>query len=338
MPLQDMTASDALALMKQNIGAPIRLAQKYMTHDAGSQWRVKSVNMLGGTCVIAVSPLDGAGKGFFAPYKTFDIDLDTATPAPVVEPPTVVEAAKADIAGPRNEFSMDGFEAGDPVYEAFAAVAPDTDTARELFMTYISEHSEYDTEPLDDLLRKANVRPGTWWTDTNVTSMLMLLNETQDSAFDVESPEEAPGVDEPQQDDGVVEGPVVEVPKAKPAIFIHPDVKPSLSGPEPAAPKKRGRPPKNKVEDKVLVTAPPQPAVRTVPAAVLTAALDNVPVPTEIREVFPVVQAGPIAVPSPLGIELACRILPEVASDDNPEFLLEQVIGVIRRSLLLDEE
>jgi len=244
----------------------------------------------------------------------------------VVEPPTVAEAAKADIAGPRNEFSMDGFEAGDPVYEAFAAVAPDTDTARELFMTYISEHSEYDTEPLDDLLRKANVRPGTWWTDTNVTSMLMLL---QDSAFDVEAPEEAPGVDEPQQDD--------VVPKAMPALYIHPDVKP-LHGPDPEPPKRRGRPPgsKNKAADAVAEPAP-QPAVRAVPAAVLTAALDNVPVLSEVREVLPVPQAGPIAVPSPLGIELACRILPEVAADDNPEFLLEQVVGVIRRALLLDD-
>lgn len=326
MSLTALSPSEAHTLLKQYVGQRITLASDYMTQKAGSEWSIKSVNMLGGTCVVAVNPADGPGKGFFAPYKQFHINMDQAPPEPVISSPEPQPIA-VDPLAPRNEFIIDGFDDGDPVYEFFVAVAPDTDSARELFMTYVTEHSEYDTEPLDDLMRSANVRKGAHWTDTNVTQMLMLLSEAQDPVDnDIESPEEAPGVDEPQQD----------APPVTPAVYIHPDVRP-LNGPDPAPPKRRGRPPgsKNKVD---LGPEPdPQPAIRTVPAAVLTAALDNVPVVSEVREVLPVPQAGPIAVPSPVGIDLACRILPEIAADDNPEFLLEQVVGVIRRALLLDD-
>lgn len=333
MALQDLSASDALSLLKENVGSPIKLAVKYMAHDAGSEWRIKSVNMLGGTCVIAVVPLDGAGKGFFAPYKTFLFD-GVAPAAPVQ---SVADAAKGTASGVRNEFTIDGFDAGDPVYEVFAAVAPDSDAARELFMTYVTEHSEYDTEPLDDLMKAANVLPGVWWKDTNVTQMLLILGETQASVDEDDAPEPAP---EP-----VVEAPAPE-PAPKPAIFIHPDVKSSLADTDPVAPKRRGRPPGSKN------AKAEQPAIRTVEEPVLAAALDNLPPAkdahysdyldagtpenpeSEVREVKP--KAVATLLPSPLALSLAAQILPSVGADDAPDQLLDQIVGVVRRALLLD--
>jgi hypothetical protein len=290
--------------------------------------------------------------------------------APVAEP----VSSGPPFETPRGEFNLDGFDVDAPLSVLFRDSAPDTDTAKELFMTYAAEYSEFDTEFFEDLMRKANVRPLAWWSDANVTSLLMLLNETQDSAFDVESPEEAPGVDEPQQDDEDENGPTVAArmrrileeqaapaPEAKPAIFIHPDVKQPLSGPDPAAPKRRGRPPGSK--NKAAESAEPdasQPAIRTIPESVLNAALDNLPrkapepepvvatrhfndylEPTlppvrEVRIIEEIPMPEPSIAPSPLAVEIACRILPQIGWDEDPTALLDQVVGIVRRALLLD--
>jgi hypothetical protein len=87
--------------------------------------------------------------------------------------------------------------------------------------------------------------------------MLMLLNESRD-------PEDPPVVVEPKPE-----------PAPTPAVTIHPDVKPFVvsdsSGPDPEAPKRRGRPPgsKNKGTE--------QPAMRLVNDVDLASALDNLP-------------------------------------------------------------
>lgn len=390
MILETLNPSEATSLLKNHVGGKVRLTQDYMSFKANSEWHIKNVNNLGGTCVMAVTPVAG-GKGFFGPYKLFALDAEVAEEA-AVEP--AVEAAPVPsgppFETPRGEFNLDGFDVEAPLSVLFRDSAPDSDTAKELFMTYAAEYSEFDTEFFEDLMRKANVRPMAWWSDANVTSMLMLLNETQDSAFDdIESPEEAPGVDEPQQDEDE-NGPTVAArmrrilaeqaqpapaPESKPAIFIHPDVKQPLSGPEPAAPKRRGRPPgsKNKVDPGVKVVdlghfpgpePTPQPAVRAIPESVLNAALDNLPrkapepvqstrhfsdylepkapepTPPVAREVR-VIKETPVTqisiAPSPLAVELACRILPEIGSDEDPAALLDQVVATVRRALLLDD-
>jgi len=330
--LSSLTPAEAQTLLKNSVGSEIVLAAEYMTHPGGSKWRIKSVNILGGTCVVAVTPTDGPGKGFFAPYKLFamaDAALlrapePTPAPAPVVAPAVLVE--------PRNEFVIDDFETDTPVYELFAAVAPDTDTARELFMAYVMEHSEFDTEPLEAIMRKVNVRRHVHWTDTQVTQMLMLTNDS--------SVELRPSTDD--YDAPLPETPVEPVPT--PAVTIHPGVKPyvvsDVSGPDPAAPKRRGRPPK--ARDVVE-----QPAVRTVDDDVLTAVLDNVPLPPGHKVVEPdhvildvpapveVSKTLAISELHPLAFKLAGEVLQHVGPGVNTPQVIEHMMILLRRALNL---
>lgn len=367
--LSELSPGEATTLVKANVGGKVLLAKDYMTHKTGSEWVIKSCNTLGGTCVIAVSPPSG-GKGFFAPYLHFRLVADA--PAPVVEEPVAEPATPEPVINPdlpieiRGEFELDGFDSDAPLYEAFFRVAPNTDTARELFLTYANDYSEFDTEFLDDLLRAAKVRPGAHWSDTNVTQMLMLLNEVQK---DEPSTEDEIGTTVAEHFKRMGVAPVPAAPPeallfqpasspdldadAKPAVFIHPDVKPAAD-----APKRRGRPPgsRNKPVEPVAAPAPqpapeptPQPAVRVVEEPVLARALDNLPpaapegrhfsdyLEPEVREVKPASASKPVFAPSPIALELAANLLLSVGVDEQPELLLDQVVGIVRRALLLDD-
>jgi len=347
--LSEMTASEATTLVKANLGGKVQLTKDYMTNKAGSEWVIKSCNNLGGTCVIAVSPV-GGGKGFFAPYLHFRLAADLPAAAPEVAEPVAATPAPINPDLPieiRGEFQLDGFDVDAPLYEAFYRVAPDSDTAKELFLAYANEHSEFDTEFLDDLMRAAKVRPHAHWSDVNVTQMLMLLTEVQKEDPSTED-EIGTTVAEHLKRMGQ---PVVPPQESKPAIFIHPDVKQPLSGPEPAAPKKRGRPPGSK--NKAAETAEPliqQPAVRVVEEPVLAAALDNLPpvahegrhfseyLKPDTEEVQARVTKSDAVffAPSPVAVELAANLLMVLGAEENPEFLLSQVVGMVRRALMID--
>lgn len=352
MALADLTATEAAHILKKNVGAVVKLAADYMTHKGGSEWIIKSVNHLGGTCVVAVSPIAG-GKGFFGPYKHFEFDLADAAPEPepVAEAPAPVAAP--DALRPRNEFTIDGFEVDAPLYELFASVAPDTDAARELFLTYAAEHSEFDTEFFDEIMRAANVRPMMHWSDVNVTQMLMLLNETQDSVPN--EPEPAP---EPEEDENgptvaarmkkivaeqLSSAPVLEhtEPEAKPAVTIHPGVKPyvasDLSGPTADAPKRRGRPPgaKNKPKDEPIVET--QPAMTALDEEDLADVLDNLPPAAVIVEPKAVIREVPAQecriIIHPKAYKLAAAVLADLGHDPEPEIVIEDLVIVLRRAL-----
>lgn len=324
MSLSALSPTDAHALLKKLTGAKVTLVTDYMTQRAGSEWFIKTVNMLGGTCVIAVSPTSGPGKGFFAPYKMFEVDMtEDAQPEPAPDPTPVPAPAPAAEPLHRGEFTVDGFDSDTPVFELFLAAAPDSDAAHELFMSYVMEHSEFDTEPLEDLMKAANVVPGAHWTETNVKQMLMLLEDTQASIVD-ETPEPAPE------------------PAPTPAVVIHPDVKPyvasDLSTPE--APRRRGRPPGAKNKPKDDAPAAPQPAMTALDEDDLAAALDNLPPaavivePTHvIREVPQPVQRTAATVIHPKAYKLAGLVLADLGSDSDPEVVLDDMVIVLRRAL-----
>lgn len=347
MSLASLSAAEATQLLKKNVGNTITLTADYMTFPAKSEWLIKSVNNLGGTCVVAVSPPNG-GKGFFAPYKHFSMALPAAEPEPepVVEVPAVVSAP--DPLRPRNEFSIEGFEPDAPLYELFSAVAPDTDSAKELFLTYAAEHSEFDTEFFDELMRAANVRPLTHWSDVNVTQMLMLMTETQAT------------VNEPEDEDEDENGPTVAArmrqilaeqpapvpaPESKPAVTIHPGVKPYLvsdtGSPEPAAPKRRGRPPgaKNKakeVED-VRHPEPSQPAMTALDEDDLADVLDNLPPAAVIAEPDHIIREVPVQecrlVWNNRAYKLAAAVLGDLGNDSDPGAVIDDMVVILRRAL-----
>jgi hypothetical protein len=111
-------------------------------------------NMLGGnTGVIAVTPTAGTGKGFFAPYRQFELLADVTAPAPAPAPAPKVEEPEAFDPLRRGEFALTDFcIPARPCMSLFFEVAPDTDSARQLFMTYIMDNSEFDTELLEDIM------------------------------------------------------------------------------------------------------------------------------------------------------------------------------------------
>lgn len=337
MSLASLSAAEATQLLKKNIGNTITLTADYMTFPAKSEWLIKSVNNLGGTCVVAVSPPAG-GKGFFAPYKHFSMDLPTAEPepAPAVEVPAVVSVP--DPLRPRNEFSIEGFEPDAPLYELFAAVAPDTDSAKELFLTYAAEHSEFDTEFFDELMRAANVRPLTHWSDTNVTQMLMLMTETQAA---VSAPEEAeedeygPTV-AARMKKMLAEQPASEsAPEPKPAVTIHPDVKPY------EVPRKRGRPPgaKNKAKEADVVPQSEsiQPAMTALDEEDLAEVLDNLPPAAVVVEPDHVIHEAPEQVRHvvihPKAYKLAAAVLADLGHDSDASGVIDDMVIVLRRAL-----
>lgn len=363
MSLKEMTPAEAHALLRDKLGQRIALVSDHMNYKAGSEWFIKSVQNLGGTCVVAVTPPAG-GKGFFAPYKNFEFADEFAPAEPVVEdtPAPAPLPFTGDPAGPRNEFVLEGFDEDAPLYALFRNVAPDTDSARELFLTYSAEYSEFDTEFFEDLMKAANVRPGVFWTATAVTQMLMLLNESQTSEPAVEPDEDENGPTVAARMRKILDEQAVvpEVAQPEPAapVLPTPTLVSDLSGPEPAAPKRRGRPPKNRTE------VPEQPAVRVVEEPVLARALDNLPSAKEIAtrhysdylepetteipesklpplRVVAVLDeqpaAKPVFAPSPTALQLAANLMLDVGVDENPEMLLEQVIGIVRRALLLDD-
>lgn len=362
--LSEMASSDAAKLLKDNIGATVTLTADYMTHKGGSEWAVKSVNSLGGTCVVSVAPVSG-GKGFFAPYKHFSFKSDLApAAAPEPEPDAVVEAAPAAVRqpvyGPRNEFSIEGFDPDAPLYELFAAVAPDSDAAREFFLTYAAEYSEFDTEFLENLMRSANVVPNAHWSDVNVTQMLMLLGETQKD--DIEEDENGPTV-AARMKKILDEQAVVEPVESKPAVTIHPDVKPYLvsdtGSPDPAAPRKRGRPPgaKNKPKldtESLLAAAAEVPVPKAVPAPVvqpqpvqpamtaleeddLADVLDNLPPAAVIVEPTAVIREVPVqecrVVWNNRAYKLAAAVLGDLGNDSDPGAVIDDMVVILRRAL-----
>ena len=174
LSLSEMNTSDALVFLRDKIGQTIRLTQQSNNQPAGSTWRINTVNKLGSNVVVSAGPLDGKGRGFFFPYNTFELTPETIS---------TVEPVAAPSFTPRNEFAIIGADTASPLYKTFCACAPQSPEAHDLYRTYASEYSEYDTELLDDTLRLFDIMPDQYWTNELISNLTRLLQGAIDAVL-----------------------------------------------------------------------------------------------------------------------------------------------------------
>jgi hypothetical protein len=235
LSLSEMNTSDALVFLRDKIGQTIRLTQQSNNQPAGSTWRINTVNKLGSNVVVSAGPLDGKGRGFFFPYNTFELAPETISIEPVAAPSFT----------PRNEFAIIGADTASPLYKTFCACAPQSPEAHDLYRTYASEYSEYDTELLDDTLRLFDIMPDQYWTNELISNLTRLLQGAIDVVLGPPpEPFVAPdpqAVFESRHDEVVLESQQEEVEVAE---IIEQEIA--------SEPRRRGRPPGSKNKPKTL--------------------------------------------------------------------------------------